>query len=74
MIVWNTSTTPSLFKRSITILKEQNTPAGLTHTSTFKEGENKIKRIQLSYIHTYIHTYLIDHSPLGLFRANETNN
>ena len=22
----------------------------------------------------YIHTYLIDHSPLGLFRANETNN
>ena len=21
-----------------------------------------------------IHTYLIDHSPLGLFRANETNN
>ena len=25
-------------------------------------------------IHTYIHTYLIDHSPLGLFRANETNN
>ena len=23
---------------------------------------------------TYINTYLIDHSPLGLFRANETNN
>ena len=22
----------------------------------------------------YIHTYVIDHSPLGLFRANETNN
>ena len=26
------------------------------------------------YIHTYIHTYLIDHPPLGLFRPNETNN
>ena len=26
------------------------------------------------YIHTYIGTYIIDHSPLGLFRANETNN
>ena len=28
---------------------------------------------QHTYI-TYIHTYLIDHSPLGLFRNNETNN
>ena len=29
----------------------------------------------MPFIHyTYIHTYLIDHSPLGLFRANETNN
>jgi len=25
-------------------------------------------------IHTYVHTYVIDHSPLGLLRANETNN
>ena len=27
-----------------------------------------------AFIHTYIHIYLNDHSPLGLFRANETNN
>ena len=24
--------------------------------------------------YAYIHTYLIDHSPMGLFRANKTNN
>ena len=30
------------------------------------------RKSPLNYIHTYIHTYLIDCSPWGLFRANET--
>ena len=30
--------------------------------------------IDVQAIHIDIHTYFIDHSPLGLFRANETNN
>ena len=30
--------------------------------------------IDVQAIHIDIHTYFIDHSPLGPFRANETNN
>ena len=34
----------------------------------------KALNTQVSLLLKYIHTYIIDHSPLGLFRANETNN
>ena len=35
---------------------------------------SQLENLISSLHHTYIHTYVIDHSPLGLFRANETNN